>query len=430
MNTTNYSTDTEYRIITKVGATTLNYQEILEEGGYLPPLPYSISLDIGNKGRTFTSIQKMVPANYNWAVHTYWDMYSNKIVINRGSLGPVTVKSRQSPNPEALSAYVPDPLASADVADALKRFDNNLLLKVKGQSLPILMALKERKATADLIGDFLDKSYKAAYSVRHPRLFFKALRGRFPNQSETRRLNNAHKRLLRKAKRQKLLGAHSKPVTIADAFLQYRFAYSPTLKDIKDMVDGVDKAMKKGTDKIVRKGISYNKSFKATTAWGWLFGDHYIDTDISIVGHQTVNYMIDDASAAAYSQMQSISATLYDNVPYSFIADGLVNISKYLECSNAVLGVRFVSGYKSVKQICIQKMTIKEPTWSGSNSITPAVKTIVTEFPSNRYQLKFTRQILTAFPEPRLEFPYKDYINLQHIADISALLVQKLKGKF
>lgn len=431
MNATNYQSDTEFCVITKNGATTPNFGQVIQDGGVLSPLPYSVTLSKGNKGRVFQQTQKYVAPDYNWGKHTYWDMHNTQIIIERGKHGPTTDTYRHSVIPLPLSSYITNPLTTADVLLAKQRFDNGLLLKVKAQSLPILMALKERKETAELIRNFVEKSSKAVYAVRHPKKFFEIFRGRKPSARESRRLNNAYIRLLRRSKRAKLLGQHSAPVTVADAFLQYRFVYSPLLADIRSFIDGAGIAMKKGQDSYVRKGISYNKSYEEPIgSWQWLFGDALVSHDVSIVGHQKVSYMIDDASAAAYSQMQSIGATLWDSVPYSFIIDGLVSVSKYLECRNAVSGVRFVSGYKSVKQIAISKLTIKEPSWSTANATTPGKKVTLREFPSVWYQLNFTRQILTAFPEPTLEFPYASYINAQHIADISALVIQKLKGKF
>lgn len=241
--------------------------------------------------------------------------------------------------------------------------------------------------------------------------------GRPPRAWESRRLANSHKRLLK-------MRANGMRITAHTAFLEYRFAWLPLVHDISDMMAGVAKAMQKGTDSFSRKGVS--KTVEGKTPLSRYAGST-VDWSVTVQGHQKVFWTIDDASLALYSQFQSVSATIWDSVPYSFVVDGLVNISKYLECSNAVLGVKFLSGYKSVKQIGVSKASyVKVPAADLSGQ--PCE--LLTTGPSARYQLKFNRQLLTNFPEPRLEFPYKEYINLQHIADLAALVSQKIKLKF
>lgn len=348
--------------------------------------------------------------------YTFWDFYRVMHVVPVGQWSGWYTWTKPDPTPRGIRQWF-DPLLLSEVSDQFKKFDNGLLLKIKGQSLPILMALKERKQTAELITDFFRKSLTAIQHVRHPKKFFYSFMGRPPRAYEARRLANSHKRLLK-------MRANGMRVTVHTAFLEYRFAYTPLLHDIIDMYHGVEQAMQKGQDSFSRKAISKTLEGKSPLFW---FAGSMIDWSVTVQGHQKVYWTIDDASLALYSQFQSVGATVWDSVPYSFVVDGLVNISKFLECSNAVLGVKFVSGYKSVKQIGISKVTYTEILGTDGGGMPAKIKT---EGPSARYQLKFQRQLLTNFPEPRLEFPYEDYINLQHIADLAALVSQKIKLKF
>lgn len=380
----------------------------------LLPLPYSMNLDIGDKKPVIYTANSF-NASTKWP-YTFWDFDNIKHVVPIGQWSGWYTMTKPEPTSRGIKQWF-NPFVLSDVSDQLTKFDNGLLLKIKGQSLPVLMALKERKQTAELITSFFQKSLTAIKHVRHPKKFFYSFMGRPPRAWENRRLANSYKRLL---KRQ----VNGMRVTVHDAFLEYRFAYIPLIHDIVDLYKGAERAMQKGQDSFSRKAIS--KTLEGKTSLS-RFAGSTIDWTVTLQGHQKAFWTIDDASLALYSQFQSVSATVWDSVPYSFVVDGLVNISKYLECSNAVLGVKFLSGYKSLKQIGISKATFTKVNGSDLSGM-PAK--ILTTGPSARYQLNFKRQLLTNFPEPRLEFPYKEYINLQHIVDLSALISQKVKLKF
>lgn len=380
----------------------------------LLPLPYSVSLDIGDKAPIIYTANTF-NASTKWP-YTFWDADNIKHVVPIGKWSGWYTMTKPEPTPRGIKQWF-NPLVTSEVSDQLTKFDNGLLLKIKGQSLPILMALKERKQTAELITSFFQKSLTAIRHVRHPKKFFYSFMGRPPRAWERRRLANSYKRLRRKQ-------INGLRVTVQDAFLEYRFAYTPLINDIVDIYKGVERAMQKGQDSFSRKVIS--KTVEGKTPL-FVYTGSTIDWTVTLQGHQKVFWTIDDASLALYSQFQSVGATVWDSVPYSFVVDGLVNISKYLECSNAVLGVKFLSGYRSLKQIGVSKVAYSKTNGKDLGAM-PAQ--LLTTGPSARYQLKFQRQLLTNFPEPRLEFPYKDYINLQHIVDLSALISQKIKLKF
>lgn len=192
------------------------------------------------------------------------------------------------------------------------------------------------------------------------------------------------------------------------------------------MLDGATNVMKKSTAKMARKAIAKEFTFVRDLPTFFSNGTPggQLQAVVSIKGHQKIFYCIDDASLALYSQSQSFMATGWDSVPYSFIVDGLVNVSKFLECSNATLGIRFLSGYKSVVVRAASSLKPIPYFWNGS------WKLRYDQLPSYRTQLTFNRQILTDFPVPKLEFPYEDYLTTQHVVDLGALAIQKLKRFF
>lgn len=424
MDATSIDNNEGYLVITKSGATTPHFKELVAENLYVPPLPYSLSFDKGDKTRASRGM-----ARYNG--HSYAVDYGKPFGTIQAKTWSVLIPDLSTESKyKGINSYI-NPITDSKVTYEVGRMNNKLLMKLKGQSLPIIMALKERKETGRLITGFLDKTIHALKVIRHPRQVFKAYRGVNPTAAEGRRLNKIHQRLLRRA-RQQSKGMKT-ALTAGDAWLQYRFAWMPLYKDILDTMAGAAKAMEKSRATFVRKGINKTVTGKTTGGprlyfnWGEE-GMYQFNWNVTITGHTKVFYRIDDATAALWSQFQDIPVVVWDSVPYSFVIDGLVNISQYLDLRNAVMGVRFDSGYTSLKYLSVCKVTPREVT--HPDGPVDAVRHIYTTYPSARYQLNFSRSILAGFPSQMLEMPLLDYFNLTHIADLSALSLQLMKRKF
>lgn len=419
MDTTNINDESGYLFINKVGANTPNFAELVLQGLYIPPLPYTFTIDKGDK-----CVAKRGMARYNG--------YSRPVDYGP-PFGVVPPKTWSDFYPDLYSdglskgvnSYF-NPFSQPLVTDAVNKYNNKLLAKLKGQSLPVLMALRERKETGRLITSFLEKTVSAIKVIRHPRQVFKIYRGRNPRASEVRRLEKLHKRLLKRARR----GA----VKASDAWLQYRFVWMTSYTDIIDATRGLATAMERAKNEFVRKGIRKTVSGKAYGGphLGFTWGDepmYQFDWDVTIVGHTKIFYRIDDATAALWSQFQDPVSVAWDVIPYSFVIDGVVNISQYLELSQATFGLLFDSGYCSLKFLGVTKTTPRELTsfdWTSGEAARHRYST----YPQARYQLSFSRSILTDFPSQTLEFPMSEYLSLTHIQDLAALAVQYGNRKF
>lgn len=419
MDTTNINNESGYLFINKVGANTPNFAELVDQGLYVPPLPYTLTYDKGDK-----CVAKRGMARYNG--YKYDIDYGTPFgVVKSKTWSKFVPDLYPDSSSKGVNSYF-NPFSQSLVTDAVNKFNNKLLAKLKGQSLPVLMALHERKETGRLITSFLDKTVNALKVIRHPRQVFKIYKGRNPRASEVRRLEKLHKRLLKHAR--------TSAVKASDAWLQYRFVWMTSYMDIIDATKGLATAMEHAKNEFVRKGIRKTVSGKAYGGPQLMFNwgpesMYQFDWDVTIVGHTKIFYRIDDATAALWSQFQDPVSVVWDAVPYSFVIDGVVNISQYLELSQATFGLLFDSGYSSLKYIGVTKVTPRE--FINTDSSTgDAVKHRYSTYPQARYQLSFSRSILTTFPSQTLEFPLSDYLSLTHIQDLAALAVQFGNRKF
>lgn len=427
MENVSASTETYENEVSVSKSFTSNFVSTCENGG-LRPLPYMLDIKKGTKTR-----MRVVKKQYNcywFDIAPYDDLTGVYHWVSPGNWSPEIGSTVMSSTGKSIISWLGDPSYWSETGAALQKMQNGLLAKIQGQSLPVLMALKERKQTASLIRDTIQRLYNGVRLVRHPKQMFKALRGRTPTALELRRLRKVERRLLKRKLRQNR--DHTLPkFRVEQAFLEYRFAWLPLVKDVQDMLDGMANTLKHSVTKSARKGINFSLSKQPSLNAFWTQVDPGLETDcgVSVVGHAKVFYMIDDASLAMLSQCQGVAATMYDNVPYSFLADGLVNISKYLDLLDATMGLRFTDGYITTLTRSYAKVT--GTPWFRSSSqgdISGSDGTVLYKFDiplgSTSVHLSMNRQILTSFPTPSLEYPYRDFITVQRVADIGALLIQ------
>lgn len=427
MDNVSASTATYENVVTVIKAETPNFQIACEEGT-LRPLPYGLDIKRGDKSR-FKVVQKQY--NKYWFTIDAYDSMTGVITkVSPNSWGPETGFTYLSSTGKSIIDWLGDPTYWSESGVAMQKLQNKLLSKVQGQSLPVLMALKERKETASLVKQTIQRLYNGIRLIKNPKKMFRALRGRTPTAIELRRLRRIERRLFRRKLKRNERSTLPK-FRVEQAFLEYRFAWLPLIKDVKDMLEGLDKTLQHSVTKSARKGINFSLSKQPTVNVFQNQVDPSLESDcmVSIVGHMKVFYAIDDASLALLSQCQGVAATIWDAVPLSFLADGLVNISKYLDLLDATMGLRFTDGYQTTLTRSYCKV-VNTPWFRSGSSGSPSgldgtvLYKIEVPSGSTSVHLSMNRQILTSFPDPVLERPYRDFITVQRVADISALLIQ------
>lgn len=306
------------------------------------------------------------------------------------------------------------PLLDEQVQRLIDGRRNKILKKIKGQSLPLLMLYKERHETGKLLTKFGDDMLFFLSHYKNPKAVLRHYglgRSKWDNNANIRRL---YRQTMKKP-------------SIGDAFLQYRFAWGPLYSDISDSLKAAEVAERKGKSFHQKASMNFNfhaNAIPANTAY-------YMSGSATVSGRFTIGYRYDitDATLAAASQIMDVETTLYDAIPYSFILDRLVNVSKYLDLRYATAGVSFSSGYESLKKTYIftprDRIAPLGPIVNGA----PVMLAWNWGNVPPREDISFTRSILGAFNDPILEYPYKDFLDTKYLADYFFLIKQRFSRR-
>lgn len=296
---------------------------------------------------------------------------------------------------------------------------NTLLSKIKAQSLPILMLYKERHQTGKLITKFLDDALYTIGNLKHPkRVLFRM--GVYDPQKHTGNF-------LRKL-RKKTMSCE----TAGDAWLQYRFAWTPLYHDIADSLKASEDFEKKIHRFSQSAGTKFGHGITKNMV-SWLTGEENWSGFIGGAVSYRVNYHISDVTLAGVGSMMDIPTFLWDAVPWSFVIDRVVDVSSYLDLRNATLGTEFTSGYfTTFYQRTIYPARTRTSYYPNRLTYLIGGRKYFTQIfnPPPREDVYMNRVKLTSFPTPKLEYPLS--FKLAHGVDYMALgrqVVKKFRQK-
>lgn len=360
------------------------YHEYITNGWPLPSLPYLLKISKG-KARDYTLSGKFTPGLLN-----KWDS---------------AYKLPSSESGPALDTYTTKLVVADLEARMVSLMDyktNKLLSKIKAQSLPLLMMYRERHETGKLVLNALDTTLYCLKNLRHPkRVLFKL--GVYDPQ--------IHNYKFLKSLRKRTMSCK----TAGEAWLQYRYAWTPLILDIQDSLRASSEFEKKLHTFTNRVGSKFSfkvsgytlNPYNSPYVWG---GRQAGERE----GHfgMGVYYSISDSSLSAAGSLMDIPTTVWDAVPWSFVIDWFVDISTYLDLRNATLGTSFTSGWSSIyyTQTCYQ--TDKEVNWRPDRfRYNLSASGGITEWDNFHYlprvDVFFERKVLTSFPPVKLEYPMK-----------------------
>lgn len=368
---------------------TPNYHTLVEQGAWISPQPYSLSIDRSMKA-TFTVNQ--------------WN--GDSISWPEDWIADYTI------------AYQDIMAKLGSAADYMDFKDNKLLSKLQGVSLPLLQMYKERHETGQLVLGALDKMVSSLKFIRHPKRFVREYRSLHPKRTRAsleRQASNKFRQLITDYKRFNRRDIHA-----GDAFLQYQFAWKPLVLDIMDSIEAAETSEKKHSHSHV--SVTFDRTKEVTGVGGrFTSSDLALTATQKVTGFMKVWYSIDDAFLSSVGMIQNLPATLWDLTPYSFVVDWFIGIGDWLTLQTATMGLKFQDGIKSVKTETriTSASNGKQYPWGDKTYWTEAVSC----WPE-RYKLSFQRQILTSFPKAHLMSNFSWPSNPIHIAEGAALLKQ------
>lgn len=302
----------------------------------------------------------------------------------------------------------------AQIAKLVNGRRNKALKKIKGASIPLIMLWKERHETGKMVTKFLDDMLFFARNVRNPKRLLAHYKPIASKSDYTRRF------LLNPKKVQELIRETRKAPTIGDAYLQWRFGWGPLYADIIESLSAAEVSEKKGFTTRVKSSMNFNFHCEVPTDIDGRMGG-----TANVEGRYTIGYKyrITSVSLQRAAMLMDIPTTLWDAVPWSFIIDRVVNISKYLDLRNATAGVEFSSGYESTKKLY---------TFSPEDTVVPLnpgfFRYTLGSLPK-RTEESYQRTILSGFFDPILEFPVSDFFDSNYWGDYAALIRQRFRRR-
>lgn len=287
---------------------------------------------------------------------------------------------------------------------------NKLLSKIKGQTLPLIMLYKERRQTGAMLTKLFEDMIFFARNYKRPRRLLQHYGF----------LSTAPKGYQKARKWYKQRKASH---TIGDYYLQWRFGWNPLYKDLEDSVKAQSEAEKKGRTTKMRAGLPFEVTREHIDTLSVEYA--HIDGSCTATGYFGIcaHYHISDVTLAAAVQVMSVEESLWDMMPWSFLIDRLVNVSKYLNLRYATAGVQFLSGYESdYRKYVTRGISNCKPGRTVSGD-----KMYAWTYWSGppREDVIFDRRIITGFPQPTLEYPYESFLDQKYWGDYISLINQK-----
>lgn len=311
----------------------------------------------------------------------------------------------------------------ADLDKQLREFrnmrTNRLLEKIGRVSIPLITMYKERRETEKLLVSFVNKALYAVRNLRHPKRILWHY-GVYDPQKHTGSF-------LRKLKK-KTMSAE----TAGDAWLQYRFAWKPLIHDIQQSVIAAMEQEKK----LNTFRVSTRKSFDFSSTLNYY--DSVLSGEEKWVGRREggidagISYSFSDVTLATLSSFTSLSASVWDLTPWSFVIDRFVDISSLLDLYDATSGATFEDGYLTTfytQSVRAPRSSVKYEPDIVSRFTSSSGRTyyMTRSHVPPREDVYMKREVLTQFPYPQLEYPMSFFV--EHGIDYAAL-VRQLAARF
>lgn len=300
----------------------------------------------------------------------------------------------------------------------ISKLNNQVLEKIKGQSLPVVQLYVERKETASALAKLIDDSIFIARNVKRPSKIFKKF-GKSTKSRTYKRVRNSVKLLA------------SKDSKVGNAWLQYRMFLTPTYHDVMSSLSAAADFEKKSHTTQAKSKAFFKEqlSFRNDTYSLGIPTNRRKGT-ISVTGGASmrITYSITDSSLSAVTSLADPLAVAWDLVPWSFIVDRFVDLGSYLELRNATLGTTFKSGSTSY---FFEWNAVPETPWVIGyypNELFWSVNGNKTELRGMENlcfnEISTGRKVLTAYPPVTLDYPFRQ--GWKQITDEIVLLRQLL----
>lgn len=212
---------------------------------------------------------------------------------------------------------------------------------------------------------------------------------------------------------------------IRDQWLSIRYGWRPLLSELSNAVEAVDSLRKKKPPRITARGYAETTELVDNPPQSIWAGSYNCSYDTAMTIDYSVRagiiYEIDYRNPFGLTIM-SVPSTVWELVPYSFVADWFVNIGDYIKAITPVPGVNVLGSYYTSKEIWKSTVEMQVTAYPGKTIYNPGLARATAEVvETNR---------VVGLPKPSLSFKlsFDDFdLKTAQIIDAVALISQRLK---
>lgn len=296
---------------------------------------------------------------------------------------------------------------------------NNLLNKVKGMKVNVAQTFAERQQVYNLVGDTAKTLANAFTRLRRRDLngFLRELGIINPPKLQGSRFGYS-------SRTEKSKGSLADPFNYAaNKWAEYRWGWMPLYQDLYNSLELLQGPYKRKRRVTTTKEIKNESTSTLLTglgnAWPLTIKDGFL-----LNGKGSCRFEVGYPVSSALSAFGLTNPALlaWEVLPYSFVVDSFLNIGNWLSTMDATLGMVFIEGTWSSRQIFYRSVEAKGTTSSGP------LGTWTYEGYGNslaREKILF-RERMISWPESA--FPsFENPLSLTHALDGIALLVQAFR---
>lgn len=286
--------------------------------------------------RELRRLHKPLPFN-DYEAYTVRDngsLYTNRYWIDArdpetGSLHTVYDQEVQYSN---CCFYAPlTPLNDSPVSEAIRRAETRLREKVGGLTVNLAQAFGERKQTAMLIAQSMERILSVARAARHGDLIDIALQLGYPVK------RNIRKGRVYGYDRRTLINPGDR-FNLANVWLEYKYGWKPLMQDIYGSIELLNK-------KIVSDGLSVGSSANGYySEEGSLTPKYSLKKSTRARLRFHVRCQDEMVALAASTGITNPALLAWELIPFSFVMDWFIPVGNYLEGLSAYDGFTFLNG--------------------------------------------------------------------------------------
>lgn len=396
--------------------TTPDYRSRVASATPLPENPFSYT----EQFKVYTNGQWGRRSGGNYSI-TVWDegILTESVTATIGEANSVGAKTQ--------------PTASEKTALA-NAVATKIRLKVQDQKVNLLQAVGERKQTARLFADTVNRLAKAIKGLKTGdyRGFAEAL-GVTPRKRARSRYNKAwylYQDAQRKARtaqqRREAITRYQKAV--AQGWLEGVYGWQPLISDLYGAVDAV---RRKSHDQIYRRAVAMGelrKKMRSKGVWpstGVPYLEWNAEDEYKYTQKYTVYFTVTEPALHETGQLGLVNpfATAWELVPWSFVVDWLLPVGNWIQSWGATVGLTFSHGSQSTSL----RYTSRRWAESSRNADRKDVQSNWNYWQGSMSGFDMTRGSLSSWPV--VSFPdFKNPFSELHIANALALLRTNFGG--